>query len=84
VTTTIGSRTVKATIDQGASITTENDIAIVRFGSHEVAIEDDRVLFDGEEQVQFAADARKIEVTVEGDRLIVAVDGKMVLDKILD
>ena len=84
VSTTIGARTVKATIDQSASITTENDTAIVNFGSHQVAIESERVLFDGDEQVQFANDAEDVEIKVEDDRMTVAVDGKVVLDKILD
>jgi hypothetical protein len=87
VSTTIGPRTVKATVDGGASITTKDDAAVVSFASHTphtLTIEDERLLIDGEELVHFAADAKNVEISVADDRMTVTVDGKQVLDRILD
>jgi hypothetical protein len=84
VSTSTGARTVRATVDGGASITTKDDTAFVSFRSHKIAVEDDRLLFDGEEQVQFSADAKRVEISVANGQMTATVDGKLVLELSFD
>jgi hypothetical protein len=84
VSTTIGARTVKASVDGGAFIATQDDTALVSFGSHKVAVEPDRLLLDGKEEVRFAADATNVHIAVSDGEITATIDGKQVLAKAVD
>ena len=84
VSTTIGDRTVKASSDGGAFVSTKGDTAIFDFGSHKVTVEDERLLLDGVEVAKFSGEAKRVEIAVSEKLMTINVDGKQVLQKAVD
>lgn len=73
--TTIGTRSVKATLDGPGSITNLGDTVIVTFSGGKLAIDKDRVLLDGKELGTLPEGAKTITVDYSNGTLSVAADG---------
>ncbi|HWX23118.1 MAG TPA: hypothetical protein VN578_24715 [Candidatus Binatia bacterium] len=61
------------------AIYSENDAASIRFGSHEVRVEKDRLLLDGKESAKIPASATHVEVIVSDTTLAVAAESTNIL-----
>jgi len=71
-------REVKFALDTGGGITASNDTATVTFGGGTVVVESDRVLLNGQEVTQIAADTKMVEVTYKSGLVTITADGATV------
>ena len=75
LTTTIGPRTIKATLDGGAFISTKDDTAEIASGAGKIVVEKDRVVQDGREIAKISAGATSVDVDYSNGALTVKADG---------
>jgi hypothetical protein len=73
--TTLGTRTVKASVDGGASISSRGDSAIVSFSGGKLVVEKGRVLLDDKELAKVPEEAKTVEIDCTGGKLTVTADG---------
>ena len=78
ITSTIGARTVKASVDGGGFISSEGTTATISCGAGKIVIEKDRVVLDGKELAKIPAAAAKIDVDYSNGALTVTADGTQV------
>ncbi len=74
----LATREVKAAIDGGAFISSQEDDAIVTFGGSKLVVEKMRVLLDGKEVAALPEDAELVEVDSTAGTLTITADGKAV------
>lgn len=79
--TTVGSRTVKATIDGSAFIAQQDGTAVVTFADHQVEVHEDRVRLDGAELAQIPATATQVVVDYSGQVLTITADGAEIVSR---
>lgn len=79
VSTTIGDREVKATVDGGAFISSEGDIAILTFSGGKLVVEKDRVQLNNKELATIAEDSKKVDIAYSAGKLTITADGESVL-----
>lgn len=76
--TKLATREVKAAIDGGAFISSQEDDAIVTFRSGKLVVEKTRVLLDGTEVAAFPEDVTLVEVDSSAGTLTITADDKAV------
>ena len=79
ITTAVGDRQVKATLDGGAFVSTQGDTAVVSFSGGELLIKKGSVELNGKELEKLPEGAKKIEVDYTAGKLTVVADDKEVL-----
>jgi hypothetical protein len=77
--TTVGDREIKASIDGPAFMQPETDAVTVRFGTHQVRVEKERLLLDGKERAKIPAAAMHVEVMRSKTTLTVTAEGTNIL-----
>ena len=80
-TTTVPGRRIDARGDGPVSVQNFGRRAVVSIPSHELTIEGDRVLLDGEDLAKLPAGATHVGVNVDGGQLTVTADGVPVATK---
>ena len=78
LTTTIGSRTIKVTLDGGGFISSKGDMAEVSSGAGKIVVEKDRVLLDSKELSKISTTANQIDVDYSSGALTIKADGTLV------
>jgi hypothetical protein len=78
LTASVGGREIKAFVEGWAFLQPEDDVAILSFHSHKLAIDGRRVLLDGAEVGRLPDDATEIEILVGAGELSVSADGTAV------
>jgi hypothetical protein len=73
--TTIGPRTVTASLDGPGFISSEGDNAIVTFSGGKLVVEKERVLLDNKEVAKIPAEATDVQVDYTGGALSVMAEG---------
>jgi len=66
-------------VDGPPAIYPENDAASIRFGSHDVRVEKERLLLDGKESAKIPATAARAEIVLSNAILTVSVESKNIL-----
>jgi hypothetical protein len=75
LTTTIGTRTVKASVDGPSFISSQDDVATVTFSGGKLVVEKTRVLRDDKEIAQLPAEATKVDIDYTAGTLSITADG---------
>ena len=76
--TTVDGREIKASIDSASSIQGSDSTATIRFQGHQVRVEKERLLFDGQERVKLDPATKAVHVVVTNKLLTVSADGSNV------
>ena len=66
-------------VDGPLAIYPQNDAASIRFGSHDVRVEKERLLLDGKESAKIPATAGRVEIVLSNAILTVSVESKIIL-----
>jgi|GEM_PF-4424896 len=81
LTTTIGARQIRATVEGSGSIGSQDSVARISIPGHKITVESERVLLDDAELAKLPAAATKVEIDVAGGQLTVTADGAAVVTK---
>ena len=79
--TTIGARQIRATVEGSGSIGSQDSTARISIPGHQITVESERVLLDDAELAKLPAAATKVEIDVAGGQLTVTADGAAVVTK---
>lgn len=77
--TTIGEREVKATVDGGAFISSDGDTATLTFSGGKLVVEKGRVQLNNKELATIAEDSKKVEIVYSVGKLSISADGESVM-----
>ena len=66
-------------VDGPLAIYPEKNAASIRFGSHNVRVEKERLLLDGKQSAKIPATAGRVEMVLANGMLTVSVEGKNIL-----
>ncbi|HEV2211103.1 MAG TPA: hypothetical protein VG167_20250 [Verrucomicrobiae bacterium] len=67
------------TMDGPIAICPDGGAASVRFGPHQIRVEEERLVLDGEESAKMAAAVRRVELWLSDTKLTVRADGATIL-----
>ena len=76
--TTVGHRTVAASLDGSGSISTRGGTAVITFSGGKLIIDKESVQLDGNEVAKIPAEVKKVEVDYTAGALTVRADGASV------
>ena len=79
--TTIGARQIRATVDGAGSIGSQDSVARISIPGHKITVESERVLLDDAELAKLPAAVTKVEIDVAGGQLTITADGAAVATK---
>lgn len=79
--TTIGARTVTASLDGPGFVSSEGDNAVVTFSGGKMVVEKERVLLDDKEVAEISAGATDIQIDYTGGALSVKAEGASVFSR---
>ena len=77
--TKIGDREIKASLDGGGFISSQGDAAAISFGGGKLIFEKDSVQLDGKVLGKLPKEAKKVEVDYTAGKLTITVDGESVM-----